>query len=89
MEELREILKCMDRKSIRIKIRGVIELDFTMHRIKCYYNQNRGMLHIKDKDKNKRIAINTYMAYILKANENKKIIEIKLDNEQDVTIKIM
>ncbi len=88
-KELKEIIKNMNGKTVELKIDGVISIEFTMQKVKCSYNLKNGILNIYDKDTDKKLTIEMLMAYMIKASENKQTIEIKLDNDEDITIHII
>lgn len=88
-KELKEIIKNMNEKTVELKIEGVISIELTMQKVKCSYNLKNGILNIYDKHTDKKITIEMLMAYMIKASENKQTIEIKLDNDEDITIYII
>lgn len=88
-KELKEISINMNDKTVDIKIEGIITVEFTMNKVQCRYNQRSGFLYINDKHKNKKFSVNTCMAYTLETSENRQIIEINLDNDEDITIHII
>lgn len=88
-KELKEIIKNMNEKTIELKIEGVISIELTMKKVKCSYNLKNGILNIYDKQTSKKLTIEMLMAYMIKASENKQTIEIKLDNDEDITIHII
>lgn len=88
-KELKQIARNMNGKTIEIKINGVIIAEFTMHKVQCRYNERSGILLIYDKNTNKKFSVETFMAYMLKASENRQIIEIKTDNEESIIIHII
>ena len=88
MEQINETELKRKGKTIELKIDGVISLDITMQKVKCSYNIKNGILNIYDNQADKRITIETLIAYMIKASENKKTIEIKLDNDEDIIMHI-
>lgn len=86
-KELKEISINMNNKTVDIKIEGIITVEFTMNKVQCRYNQRSGFLYINDK--HKKFSVNTCMAYTLEKSENRQIIEINLDNDEDITIHII
>ena len=88
-KELKKIVKKINRKTIELKIEGVISLDITMQKVKCSYNLKNGMLNIYDKQADKKLTIETLIAYMIKASENKQTVEIKLDNDEDIIMHIV
>ncbi len=88
-KQLKRIVKNMKGKTIELKIEGVISLDITMQKVKCSYNSKNGILNIYDNQTDKKITIETLIAYRIKASENRQTIEIKLDNDEDITIHII
>lgn len=88
-KELKEISRNINNKTVDIKIEGVITVEFTMHKVQCKYNQRSGVLYIYDKQADKKFSVETFMAYTLETSENRQIIEIKVDNEENITINII
>lgn len=88
-KELKEISRDISGKSVEIKIEGVITVEFAMDKVQCKYSQRSGTLFIYEKNTNKKFSVEIYMAYMLKTNENKKMLEIETDNEESITIHIM
>lgn len=88
-KQLKEISIYMNKKTIELKVKGILIVEFTMHKVQCRYNQRSGMLTIYDKTTDKRLIVETFMAYMLCASEDRQMLEIKLDNDEEITIKIV
>ena len=86
--ELKELLKSFNNIGVYIKMNGIISGRITLHKLKCRYNKSDGILELYDKISEDIIKIETFMARTILCSENKKIIQIKLDNEEDITIEL-
>lgn len=87
--ELKNIAKSMNGKSIQVQIKGIIMLDFTIHKVHCRYRGRSGILYIHNRETNIMLSMETFMAYMLKTSENRQIIEIRMENDEVVTLHII
>lgn len=87
--ELKNIARDMNGKSVQVKIRGIIMLEFTIHKVCCRYRGRSGILYIQNREKDIMLSVETFMAYMLKSNENRQIIEIRMENDEIITIHII
>ena len=87
--ELKEIIKSMNGKTVKIDIKGIITTSIVLQEVVSHYSIRREVLNIYEIETERRIVVDMLQNYMIKANENKKIIEINIDNEEDITINIM
>lgn len=87
-KQLKELIYNMNKRTIEISIRGIITIEFVMHKVICKYNQRSGTISLFDKLTNKSIVIETMYTYAL-LNKDRRIIQVKLDNDEVVSIKII
>lgn len=87
--ELKEIIKSMNGKTVKIDIKGIITTSIVLQEVVSHYSIRREVLNIYEIETERRIVVNMLQNYMIKANENKKIIEINIDNDEDITINIM
>ena len=87
--ELKEIIKSMNGKTVKIDIKGIITTSIVLQEVVSHYNIRREVLNICEVNRHRRIVVDMLQNYMIKANENKKIIEINIDNDEDITINIM
>lgn len=86
--ELKGILKEFNNKSMYVYVNGIISGRNTIHKAKCTYSKVTGTMQIFDKISQDSIKIETFMAYQILLSEDKRILEIKLDNEEDIRIEL-
>ena len=87
--ELKEIIKSMNGKTVKIDIKGIITTSIVLQEVVSHYSIRREVLNIYEIETERRIVVDMLQNYMIKANENKKIIEINIDNDEDITINIM
>lgn len=87
--ELKEIIKSMNGKMVKIDIKGIITTSIVLQEVVSHYSIRREVLNIYEIETERRIVVDMLQNYMIKANENKKIIEINIDNDEDITINIM
>lgn len=87
--ELKEIIKSMNGKTVKIDIKGMITTSIVLQEVVSHYSIRREVLNIYEIETERRIVVDMLQNYMIKANENKKIIEINIDNDEDITINIM
>lgn len=87
--ELKEIIKSMNGKTVKIDIKGIITTSIVLQEVVSHYSIRREALNIYEIETERRIVVDMLQNYMIKANENKKIIEINIDNDEDITINIM
>ena len=87
--ELKEIIKSMNGKPVKIDIKGIITTSIVLQEVVSHYSIRREVLNIYEIETERRIVVDMLQNYMIKANENKKIIEINIDNDEDITINIM
>ncbi len=87
--ELKEIIKSMNGKTVKIDIKGIITTSIVLQEVVSHYSIRREVLNIYEIETERRIVVDMLQNYMIKANENKKIIEINIDNDEDITISIM
>ncbi|MCL2859995.1 MAG: hypothetical protein FWF46_05470 [Oscillospiraceae bacterium] len=85
-KELKEILNTYNNKSITVKIEGVIGAKLTINKLKYHYKS--GIIYLSDEIMDTELEINIAFVYICYESENKTGLEIKLDNDQDVTVEL-
>ena len=84
--ELSTIIDKMNNRNISVRINGVITAEFVMCNIKCKYNYRSGILMLIDKITGQKITVQMVMAYIIKASEDRQVIYIGIDNDEEITI---
>ena len=52
------------------------------------FNKRSGILYLYDKETSNKLLVETNMAYRVITSEDKRIIKIKIDNEEDIRIQI-
>lgn len=87
--ELKEIIKSMNGKTVKIDIKGIITTSIVLQEVVSHYSIRREVLNIYEIETERRIVVDMLQNYMIKANENKKIVEINIDNDEDITINIM
>lgn len=87
--ELKEIIKSMNGKTVKIDIKGIITTSIVLQEVVSHYSIRREVLNIYEIETERKIVVDMLQNYMIKANENKKIIEINIDNDEDITINIM
>lgn len=87
--ELKEIIKSTNGKTVKIDIKGIITTSIVLQEVVSHYSIRREVLNIYEIETERRIVVDMLQNYMIKANENKKIIEINIDNDEDITINIM
>lgn len=87
--ELKDIIKSMNGKTVKIDIKGIITTSIVLQEVVSHYSIRREVLNIYEIETERRIVVDMLQNYMIKANENKKIIEINIDNDEDITINIM
>lgn len=87
-KELIEILKKFKNRYIVVQIEGIVRGQVILEKLKYKYNKENGKIQLKDNVSKNVIEIEQHMAYMLIANEDNTEIEIKLDNEENIFIKI-
>jgi len=88
LEELKQISNNLKGKTIHISITGIITTEFQMQKVSSRFNKRSGILYIYDKVTSNKLVIETNMAYRVITSEDKRIIKIKIDNEEDIRIEI-
>ncbi len=87
-KELIKILKRFENRNVTVHIEGSISGQVIIGKLKSEYNIVNGKIQLEDKVSKNTIEIEQYMAYMLLANENHTELQIKLDNEENISIKI-
>ena len=59
-----------------------------MQNVSSRFNKRSGILYIYDKVIRNKLVVETNMAYKVITSEDKRIIKIKIDNEEDIRIEI-
>lgn len=84
--ELSTIIEKMNNRNIRVRINGVIAAEFVMCSIKCKYNTKNNILVLYDRITRQKITVQMVMAYIIKVSEDREVIYIGIDNDEEITI---
>lgn len=87
-KELIKILRRFENRNVTVHIEGSISGQVIIGKLKSEYNIVNGKIQLEDKVSKNTIEIEQYMAYMLLANENYTELQIKLDNEENISIKI-
>lgn len=88
LEELKQISNNLKGKAISISITGIITTEFQMQNVSSRFNKRSGVLYIYDKITSNKLIVETGLVYRITTNEEKSIIIIKIDNEEDIRIEI-
>ena len=88
LEELKQISNSLKAREINISINGIISAEFQMQNVISRFNKRSGILYIYDKVTNNKLVVETGLVYRITTNEEKSIIVIKIDNEEDIRIEI-
>lgn len=87
-KELIKILRRFENRNVTVHIEGSISGQVIIGKLKSEYNIVNGKIQLEDSVSKNTIEIEQYMAYMLLANENHTELQIKLDNEENISIKI-
>lgn len=88
LEELKQISNILKAQAIHISINGIITTEFQMQNVSSRFNKRSGILYLYDKETSNKLVVETNMAYRVITSEDKRIIKIKIDNEEDIRIEI-
>lgn len=86
--ELKRVLRHFNNKGIYVYVKGIVSGRNTIHKAKCTYDKVTGIITVYDKLSQDSITIETVMAYQILLSEDKKILELKLDNQEEVKIEL-
>lgn len=87
-KELIKILKEFENRYIVVQIEGIVSGQVILEKLKYKYNTENGNIQLEDNVSKNKIEIEQYMAYMLIANEDNTELEIELDNEEKILIKL-
>ncbi len=87
-KEVIKILKKFENRHVTVYIEGIVSGQVTIEKLKCRYNKENGKIQLKDSVLKNSIEVEQYMAYMLLVNEEGTELCIKLDNEENVLVKI-
>lgn len=82
--ELKEIIKSMNGKTVKIDIKGIITTSIVLQEVVSHYSIRREVLNIYEIETERRIVVDMLQNYMIKANETKQIIEINIDNDEEI-----
>lgn len=86
-KEIKSMAQKLNGQMVKVKIIGTIEMELIIPDVHCRYRGRSGILSLYNKDI--LLSMELFTAYMLKSNENRQIIEIKMDNEEVVTLHII
>lgn len=88
-KELKKMVRKLNNKSIAVEIKGVISILINIENTKAKYTRKNGIIELQDTSTNVTIRIETELLYKTLQSEDKRIIELYLDNYQDIRITIV
>lgn len=87
-QDLSEVIKSIfNEKTILMELDGIVEGHISFIDSDCQYNYKNGILYLFDLINNLRIDIASQ--YKILFDESKKILKIKLDNKQNLTLTVI
>lgn len=85
-KELERAIRHFNHRAVYVYIKGIIGGKNTIQNAKCSYDITKGNLVIYDAISEDNVEIEMSMAYQILLSKDRKILEIKIDDDQCVRI---